>query len=471
MAVALMIGFYVLAVAVAGLLLWLPYAEWRYANKVHVKLALFCVVSGVVILWSIVPRRDKFAPPGPRLDARGQPRLFQEIEAVARATNQPPPAEVYLVNEVNAWVAERGGWMGQGGRRVMGLGLPLLQLLKIGEFRGVLAHEFGHFHGGDTKLGPWVYKTRGAMGRTLQGLEDSILQKPFIWYGKLFLRVTHAISRAQEFAADALGARVAGRAAMSGGLQQVHGAGQAFDAYWRGEAVPVLRAGYQPSLTEGFTRFLGEQSVSRLVNESLDQVMQRAQADPYDTHPALPERLAALERLPAGPVAAAGAAAVTLLDGVPALERELLVTLAGADAAGKLQPVAWEEVGEKVFLPQWRAVARKHAAALQGVTPGTLPVTVGAVTEWARRVVLAGQEQVLAADQPGYAGQVVGCALAVVLQGRGVALRCLPGAPVSCGAVEPFRVLDDLVAGRLPAAEWRRQCAALGIADVDLGRV
>ena len=63
-------------------------------------------------------------------------------------------------------VAERGGVMGAGSRRVMGVGLPLLDLLTVPQFRAVLAHEFGHFVGGDTRLGPWIYKTRAAIGRT-----------------------------------------------------------------------------------------------------------------------------------------------------------------------------------------------------------------------------------------------------------------------------------------------------------------
>ena len=76
----------------------------------------------------------------------------------------------------------------------MGLGLPLMQGLTVSQLRAVLAHEFGHFHGGDTKLGPWVYKTRGAIGRTLMGLSghSAFLQKPFEWYGLGFLRLAHA---------------------------------------------------------------------------------------------------------------------------------------------------------------------------------------------------------------------------------------------------------------------------------------
>ena len=95
----------------------------------------------------------------------------------------------------------------------------------------MLAHEFGHYYGGDTKLGPWIYKTRAAIGRTLQALQGdsdrgfdiyAIIQAPFRWYGNMYLRTTLAISRAQEFAADRLAARVIGSAAMIEGLRTVH---------------------------------------------------------------------------------------------------------------------------------------------------------------------------------------------------------------------------------------------------------
>ena len=87
--------------------------------------------------------------------------------------------------------------MGLGSRRVMGLGLPLLQALTVPELRAVLAHEFGHLDGGDVALGPWIYSTRGALLRTLQDLHQhsQALTLPFQWFANLFFRVTHAISR------------------------------------------------------------------------------------------------------------------------------------------------------------------------------------------------------------------------------------------------------------------------------------
>jgi Zn-dependent protease with chaperone function len=200
LAVVLMVGFYLLALAIVFGLLYIPYAEVMYAHRIHLKLALGCVLGALAILWSVLPRLDKFEPPGPPLTRDQHPRLFEEIEGTARATGQAMPAEVYLVSDLNAWVSQRGGVMGFGSRRVMGLGLPLLRVLTISQLRAVLAHEFGHYYGGDTKLGPWIYKTRSAIGRTLDSLRghegwSSLLQLPFLWYGKMFLRITHAVSR------------------------------------------------------------------------------------------------------------------------------------------------------------------------------------------------------------------------------------------------------------------------------------
>src|SRR5262249_22697633 len=144
LAVLLMIGFYALALGVIGALVWVPYAEVHYTNRIQARLTLFCLIGAFLIAKAIVPRRDRFQPPGPRLLPPPHPRLFAVLEGIARAAGQEMPAEVYLVGDVNAWVSQRGGVMGVGSRRVMGLGLPLLQAVRVSELRAIVAHEFGH---------------------------------------------------------------------------------------------------------------------------------------------------------------------------------------------------------------------------------------------------------------------------------------------------------------------------------------
>jgi heat shock protein HtpX len=319
LALLLLVGFYVLALAIVAGLLYVPYAEVVYLHRID-RLTLFSIVGAGAILWGILPRIDRFTAPGPPLSREHQPRLFAALDDVARSAEQAMPREVYLVPDMNAWVAQRGGIMGLGSRRVMGLGLPLLQTLTVSQMRAVLAHEFGHYHGGDTALGPWIYKTRAAIGRTLHGLSQHtpFLMKPFEWYGKAFLRITHAISRRQELAADALSARVSGTTTTIDALKATHGAGMAFEPYWHTEVVPTIQRGFRPPLADGFRHFVAAPAIASGVTAVLETEIAEGKVDPYDTHPPLRERIRALEAAPVTKEVTAddSSFAISLLDDV-----------------------------------------------------------------------------------------------------------------------------------------------------------
>jgi heat shock protein HtpX len=473
LAVALMLGFYGLAIGLAGLLGWIPYAEWHYAHRLHPKLAFFCLAGAFIIVKSIVPRPDRFEAPGPPLIEGKQRRLFTELRGIARATDQEMPTEVYLVPDVNAWVSQRGGVMGFGSRRVMGLGLPLLQVLTVSQLRAVLAHEFGHYHGGDVKVGPWIYKTREALVRTLQALSghSGLLSKPFELYAALFFRVTHAVSRHQELQADALAARVAGAAALTGGLKAVHAAGLAFTGYWEQEVSPVLSAGFLPPLARGFGRLLEQPKIAEQLRQAVDEEARAGKSDPYDTHPSLQQRIAALGGAPERPVAGEDPPAISLLDGLDDVEKQLLASLGDRDEVLHLKPLTWEAVGPQVLVPQWETFLRKHAAVLTGVTPASLPTLDWAALgrKVAQSLKRADAEPLPAAD---YA---VGAGVALALSRKGFGVEAPPGAPVSLvheeTRLDPFSLRQRLASDPGETAAWQSFCKAAGIGDVDLGRI
>jgi heat shock protein HtpX len=222
-----------LAVGCVVLSLWLLVA---YPNLQTVLLFLGGVAVAGIMLWSMVPRRDKFVAPGVLLDQAAHPKLFRELGAIASSLHEPTPREVYLIAEPNAWVADRGGFMGIGSRRVMGIGLPLLGALSLMQFRAILAHEFAHYYGGDTRLAPWVYKAQSSMVRTFKGLGSiegthlpgalvfvfAIATLVLSWYWRLFLRAINSVSRRQEYRADELACIVSGKQAFLGGLTTTH---------------------------------------------------------------------------------------------------------------------------------------------------------------------------------------------------------------------------------------------------------
>jgi Zn-dependent protease with chaperone function len=458
LAVLLTIGFYGLALAIVAGLLSVPWLLWVNGNHVN-RLSAICVISAGVILWSIIPRPERFRAPGPALDAASNPRLFKELNDVAAKVGEPMPHEVYLVPDVNAGVRERGGFMGLRGRRVMLLGLPLLQVLTISEMRAVLAHEFGHYHGGDTRLAPWIYKTREAIIRTVRQLSgnSSILHLPFVWYGQVFLRVTQAISRRQEFQADALAARTVGARPLGSGLRTIFGAALAYDGYWREEVVPVLSAGFLPPLADGFGQFLREPQVADAVSRATQEEMMTPKTHPYDSHPSLPDRIKALEGLPPGAESESDPPALSLLENPSGAEAPLAASLLKPGAPA-LRPVSWDDVGLEVQVPYWESRIRREKELLAGQTVADIP-----------RLTLPSSRD---DDARRTRSVTLGCALAVALAGTGWTVESLPGAaPVlhrGPDRVEPFSITRDLKDGKLTEPAWQERAAALGIASLGL---
>ena len=477
LALFLAVGFYALALGTAGGLLFLVYAQVALWDVFSIRLSLFAIIGAAVILWSILPRLDHFEPPGPLLTSAKHPDLFAEIERVSADVGQPMPAEVYLIPEVNAFVMVRGGFMGIGSKRVMGIGLALLASVTTAQFRAILAHEFGHYYGGDTKLGPWVYKARLAMIRTVEGLGGSLLRFPFRLYAILFLLTTQAVSRRQEYRADQLAAQTYGPQAIADGLRKISGAGPAFEAFWAGELVPVLSQGYQPPLVEGFRRFVEHHEVATAIDELVEEQLKGVEADPFDTHPSLKERLAALGD-PSEQCSPDDHHALKLLNGLPEMERELFPNNPNERGKRNLKPVAWEDVGQTALVPLYREIVRENGSALRGVTVGALPGRARGLLDLRhQRPDDVDEEEWREEDGPSSSmgAQLVGMSLANVLAARGWTVESLPGEPVRLthgeDTILPFYVVEKLVSGEISSDQWHATSERAGIVDVNLGRV
>ena len=471
LALVLMVGFYVLAIGIAGVLLYLPYAEYKYGRIVHLKLAFLCLLGAGGILWAVLPRFDRFQAPGPRLAPEKHLRLFQELTGVAEAVNQAMPAEVYLIPEVNAWVANRGGVMGLGSRRVMGLGLPLLQVLSVSELRAVIVHEFGHYHGGDTALAPWVYKTRSAISRTLEHLEASVLQKPFVWYAKLFLRLTNAVARKQEYAADALAVQVVGPGPIMSGLKKLYPTGLAFEAYWGSELEPLLSLGFRPPLAEGFQAFLLAPGIFSSMQEALVEEMAQSDPHPYDTHPSLKDRIAVLETLPAPANPLDDRSALTLLENLEGLEREMLAVLYGEERAGKFRDVDWQETAARAFLPMWQDMVRYHAKALSGLRLGQLPDLLEYSEEFLSKFNFSPEPPSEEKKTP--VDVIIGAAVATALSRQACPLTNVIGEPfkvlLAGEWIAPFFLMELFRTGTISGGHWKDLCSRAGLSEIELG--
>jgi Zn-dependent protease with chaperone function len=474
LAVLLFVGFYILGLGIAAALLYVPFIDIG-GGSFHVRADFFCVIGAFIIVISLVPRRNKFEQPGPLLQEAEHPRLFAEIRKVAELTGQVMPKEVYLISQVNAWVSQYGGFLGFKTKRIMGLGLTLLQILDISELRAILAHEFGHYYGGDTKLAPLVYRTRSTIERTLSGLSNhsSMLQKPFQVYGNLFLRVTHSVSRAQEFAADKLAVSIAGSEKFISGLTKIHAASEAFDPYWKNELAPVLSSGFLPPVADGFRMFIKAQKISDGLAEKIQSELENPISNKYDTHPPFKNRIDSVKDIHTiVQDNANNVMAITLMENVQFVEKQLLIFIADKKSVESLKPIEWNEAAEKVYIPYWEAVMQGQTIGLKDITPLDIPKVARDVSSFAEGLKINKNEQI---SHAALANKVIGSALAFILHNKGWSVETFPGESVYFKhdglSMDPFNVLTDLSSGKLTEADWDEICRNAGIENINIGRV
>lgn len=469
LALVLMVGFYALALGISAALLWIPYAEAVYLGRIHPKLAIGCVLGAGAVIWAIVPRPDRFEPPGPQLTRVSAPALFRLIDQIARTTAQAAPVEVYLLNDVNAWVTQRGGIMGVGSRRVMGVGLPLITQLTPAELSAVIAHEFGHYVSGDVGLGPWIYKTRTAIVRAVAATDETWLAAPFRAYAHLFLKTTLAVSREQELVADRTAAQVAGPQAATSALARVAALAPAYSAYLEAEVKPVLRAGFLPSLAAGFDQYVRQPRIARWMEGTASEPAAGAESGEYDTHPSMADRLAALERLPPAAPLVAAPKTESALSQLDRHDRALMRHLLGDETIGRLRPIAWDEAGEAVYARQWRELAEQQASWLGDRTVSGLPSDRAAFVTMGSGLVERREPDVSADDRVARAAHVFTAALGATLLRAGWVLETGPGLPLELvhgsERLEPGAVVSGLAQGTLTGDAWQATCARLGIGE------
>ncbi len=469
-ALGLMAGFYVLAIA-TGLggfaLAWLMVQGKGIGLY---KFAFLSAAAGGTVLWSLRPRIDRFEPPGPRLTRAAQPELFAAIEDVARATDQSMPAEVYAVADVNAFVSTRGGVLGVGGRRVMGLGIPLLHLLTVDELKAVLAHEFGHYGGGDTKIGRLVYHTRLGLGRTLQAIEGKSIETLFAFYGNFVMRVSAGVSRHQEFAADRFAARATSGADLASSLTKLDRHGSLFGLFYFSNMRPLLEERCWAPVGEGFRAFVADpmfNEVKLSVTVNAPDAAEQAPSDSaYDTHPATEDRIAALaetaQSVARQPDSRVASSLVRDLD-----ELEFALFKPDDVVAAQLKRVSWPDVSVKVLAPRWRREALEREDILKQVRIEAPPSDTRTILQLGR--THGGLKMRLKDDAEVIYHVLFGIACGVATRLIAAGWTPAPSPSLGCTFVrgddmaDPMQQIFQIGHGQTPVDEWAAFCAREGL--------
>ncbi|NRQ38728.1 M48 family metalloprotease [Nonomuraea sp. NN258] len=376
LAFALLAGFYVLValvVAAAVALDVLLVFEFR-AGLLQVAIPLTLAAGALLRALVVVSRSGGGEQPGVPVGREHEPVLWRTVEELAQRVRTAPPDEIRLVAEVNAAVSEETRLLGlRAVKRRMYIGLPLLQTLTVDEMRAVLGHELGHYSGAHTRLGAPVYRGRVSVIAAVQGLGNHpFVQRLFAWYAKLFLRVSQAVSRKQELEADEFAVAIGGRQAMSGALRKIHDTANAWDLYLADYLSLTGAGGRRPAAVfSGFHALMsdpGRQAQLAKLGEEPEEV------SPYDSHPSLRDRLAAIERLPEPQFVPDPASALTLLQDANLAVQAVEQSMWTPEALNGLRAVSWEEmVAEGMYAARNAEALRDLAVAGQRVMGANRP--------------------------------------------------------------------------------------------------
>lgn len=235
--------------------------------------------------------------------AAEEPQLFEFLYQLADEAGAPRPHRVFLSGRVNAAVFYDLTLLNLifPSKKNLEIGLALVNGLNLGEFKAVLAHEFGHFRQGSMAVGRWVYVAqqvathiiyqRDILDRFLIGLSGIDIRIAWIgWVLRLIVWALRAIldtafslvvlaqrslSREMEFHADMVSVSLTGSDAL---VHALHRLGAADDAWGRtlGFAEQELAAGRAVSDV-----FVIQKIVTQRMKDILDD-------DNYDSPPPLP---------------------------------------------------------------------------------------------------------------------------------------------------------------------------------------
>ena len=258
---------------------------------------------------------------------------------------------------------------------------------------------------------------------------------------------------------------------MHEGLKKIHAGEFAWHAYFHAEVQSLLRKGVMPPIGEGFRRFLAAPSVVTSFENVLANEITEGKTEPYDSHPPLVERLAAIKKMPQGLNGHASESALELLENPPELEQKFLWMIDASLKEKTFTYVDWDDLGEKVTIPNWRLLVSVNAKILQAMTPESIPQQLKRLPAFAREIPDPPGELLNYEQSESRAVYLLGVSVGLRLLEQGWRMHAQPGDYYLYKGEEHADVVGKLEAitkGEMSGEQWFAQCEKWGIAGLSL---
>lgn len=283
-----------------AMLVWLSF--WWFAfffNMYFVKIIALAGIGAALAVFYAVLCIFKRPPEatgieGELIAAEHSPALWTRIRGLAARLGTAPPDHLIAGIDTNFFVTEAHLAVGERllkGRSLFA-SLPLLRVLDRPEADAVLAHELAHFHGGDTassaKLGPKLVQYDHYCQMMYAAKVTIFVFYLMSMYRVIFEFALQRDSRRREFLADRAAAALVTGPAIVRSLIKI-----AAYARYRGE---IERKLFERDLKHAGALGIAQQVASGLApyatsSQFVDAMKTASIPHPFDSHPALPERM------------------------------------------------------------------------------------------------------------------------------------------------------------------------------------
>jgi Zn-dependent protease with chaperone function len=219
-----------LVLAVAGSITY----GFLMLGRIPIKLVAVLGIGALITIYTMIRSlfvKVKSEDPGRSLQYDEAPGLWDLTRTVAAAVGTRPVDEIQVTPGTDLAVYEKGSFRERSqdkARRILILGVGVLNDFKQNGFRAVLAHEYGHFSHRDTAGGDVAIRVNNDMIKFAHAM---VMSDQAVWwnvafhflriYHFIFRRISHGATRLQEVLADRVAAINYGPLAFEEGLTHV----------------------------------------------------------------------------------------------------------------------------------------------------------------------------------------------------------------------------------------------------------
>ena len=230
--------YYYISLPVVIFLVIMVAASITYAfimlGRIPIKLVLLLAIGALITIFTMIRSlfiKVESEDPGRSLNYDEAPGLWELTRTVAAAVDTRPVDEIRITPGTELAVYEKGTMRERSqdkARRILILGVGVLNDFKQNGFRAVLAHEYGHFTHRDTAGGDVAIRVNNDMMKFAVAMVAN--EQATMWnvafhflriYHFIFRRISHGATRLQEVLADRVAALKYGPLAFEEGLTHV----------------------------------------------------------------------------------------------------------------------------------------------------------------------------------------------------------------------------------------------------------